>query len=174
MSLIVFLPGFHSSATLILPVFENSQWWLDPDHSPLVTFCPCAFKIQLFCLFFFSFQSPFIFFFSLKGRCWCSFQLFFWLALAWLELAPLVQSLASRQDSGSRSRHVTSVGFFFFCTSGSSLRVSPRVRRLLDSRCSQTEPVGCVWESNKRHNTKKRGRKECDFKGGGGAPPPSD
>lgn len=54
MSLIVFLPGFRSSATLILPFFENSQWWLDPDHSPLATLCSCAFKIQLFCLFFFS------------------------------------------------------------------------------------------------------------------------
>lgn len=59
MSLIVFLSGFRSSATLILPFFENSQWWLDPDYSPLATLCSCAFKIQLFCLFFYFSLLPF-------------------------------------------------------------------------------------------------------------------
>lgn len=68
MSLIVFMRGFRSSTMLILPIFENSQWWLDPDHSPLATFCSCTFKIQLFCLFF-PFGSPFFFFFPWRGRC---------------------------------------------------------------------------------------------------------
>lgn len=95
MSLIVFMPGFRSSATFILPFFENSQWWLDPDHSPLATLCPCAFKIQLFCLFFILVSFHFLF---LKGLLLMQFPVILLARspLSWIGSAGPVSGLGPR------------------------------------------------------------------------------
>lgn len=117
MSLIVSLPSFPSlrpSASLILPFFYFFFWTPNDDstliaHLKLLLFLrfqdTIVFQFGLF--FFFLFNS---FFFFLKGLCWCSFQLFFWLSpFTWIGSAGPVS--ARCQDPDYQSRYVTSMGF---------------------------------------------------------------
>lgn len=94
MSLIVFLSCFPPFIPLWLSFF---QLWItaDPDHSPLLLFCSCAFKTQSFS--FFSGEH------FLKGLRWCSFQLFFWLSpLTWIGSAGLVSAACQKPDYSSQ------------------------------------------------------------------------
>lgn len=77
----------------------------DPDHSPLLLLFlyfqdTIVFLLRLFLFF----REHF-----LKGLCWCSFQLFFWLSpLTWIGSVGLVS--ASCQDPHYPSQCVTSMG----------------------------------------------------------------
>lgn len=110
MSFIVSLSRFPPFILLWLSFFfilNSESWLLLTLITHLCYFCSCAFKIQLF-----SFWDSFSFFFEsifLKGLCWCSFQLFFWLSpLTWIGSVGLVS--ASCQDPHYPSQCVTSMG----------------------------------------------------------------
>lgn len=108
MSFIVSVSSFPPFILLWLSFF--SFWTLNhdcgyPDHSPslLLFLCFQDTIVFLFKLFFFSREH------FLKGLCWCSFQLFFWLSpLTWIGSVGLVSALC--QDPDYPRQRVTSMG----------------------------------------------------------------
>lgn len=111
MSFIVSLPSFPPVILLWLSFFHILSFWTPTHDLTLIThlcyFCSCAFKIQLF--FFLDFFYFFLESIFLKGLCWCSFQLFFWLSpLTWIGSVSLVSALC--QDPDYPSQCVTSMG----------------------------------------------------------------
>lgn len=108
MSFIVSLSTFLPFILFGLSFFHILNFWTNHDLT-LIThlcyFCSCAFKTQLFCFKDFFFSRAFFF---LKGLCWCSFQLFFWLSpLTWIGSVGLVSALC--QDPDRPSQCVTSM-----------------------------------------------------------------
>lgn len=145
MSFIVFVvlfPYLHPCVTFILSFWTPSPDCLWTWSLTFATFVPVLSRYNCFPLqtFFFSREH------FLKGLCWCSFQLFFWLSpLTWIGSVGLVSALCQEPDYPSQ--RVTSMGpvqaappYEF------SWPVAAPWCSLYTSLCGQTVRVNCLWQ----------------------------